>query len=283
MVQTKVITKKICVIGDAAVGKTSLIQRFVLDKFDDKYIATIGTKVSAKDVKIENESETVHLQLQIWDVLGQSDFSKVQKRAYMGSKGALLVMDITRKETLNSFDNWILFLQEVAGDIPIVVLANKFDLKPEFGKDEIEMVIQYYNCPYHLTSAKTGENVEEAFHQLGKMMLKPDEAVATPEPDFSQALEREIKIGTKLGTKLSAVEAEDLIMARYCDLLGDQDLAMAIIREQFNKAGADFKNPTAEGLVKVINYLIDAASEKVDAARLKKEKSTYMDMVERIS
>jgi hypothetical protein len=143
-------------------------------------------------------------------------------------------------------------------------------------------VVQYYKCPYSLTSAKTGENVEEAFHQLGKMILKPEEAVATLQPDFTKALEREIKIGSKLGTNLSAVEAEDLIMAKYCDLLGDQDLAMAIIREQFNKAGVDFKNPSAEGLSEAINYLIDAASEKVDASRLKKEKSIYMDLIERI-
>jgi small GTP-binding protein len=273
---------KMCVIGDAAVGKTSLIQRYVYNKFDDKYISTIGTKISAKDLRIKTGEKTTNLKLQIWDVLGQSDFSKVHKRAYMGSKGALLVMDLTRKETLNSFDNWIMFLQKTAGEIPVVVLANKCDLEPEFGKDEIEMVVSYYNCPYYITSAKTGVGVNEAFYQLGELILTPGSGITQPQQDMSKAFEREMKIEAELDRKLTAVEAEDLIMARYCDLLGDQDYAMAVIRKQYKKAGVDFRDPSIEGLEKVVNYLIEAASGKFDVSILKKEKNTYMGFIKRI-
>ena len=123
--------KKMCVIGEAAVGKTSVIRRFVLDKFDDRYISTIGTKTSAKDIQITIDEEEVQLKLQIWDVLGLRCFSNLQKSTYKGSKGAFIVLDITRKGTLRSLEDWLLSLYRVAGEIPVIVLANKNDLKAE--------------------------------------------------------------------------------------------------------------------------------------------------------
>jgi small GTP-binding protein len=172
MTKTKNIIKKVCVLGEEAVGKTSLIRRFVVEKFDDKYIATIGTKSSKKTVNIKSGEIEVNLTMIIWDILGQKKFSELKRSAYKGANAAFIVLDLTRMETLYSFKEWLESLYEVAPDIPIVVLANKNDLQPHFGIEEIKMEIGDLNFPFYLTSAKTGENVNDAFSTLGKMMTK---------------------------------------------------------------------------------------------------------------
>ena len=78
------------------------------------------------------------------------------------------------------------------------------------------------------------------------------------------------------------MDVEDIIMTRYCELLVDQDFAMAIIREQFKKANVDFRNPTPEGLMKVVEYIINAASDQVEATRLAKEKEAYSNLIRMI-
>jgi small GTP-binding protein len=170
---------KICLIGDASVGKTSLIRRYVLDVFDDKYINTLGTKVSKKKLIIKKMDQEFDLTLSIWDVLGQEDFEKIQTMAFQGSKGALLVCDITRKDTLANLSNWHHRLKEVAGDIPIIILANKSDLQDQytFNEHDIEEFSSGLNASYFLTSAKDGDNVIKTFYKLGDMIttsiLKP--------------------------------------------------------------------------------------------------------------
>lgn len=278
------IKKKMCVVGDETVGKTSLIRRFVVDRFDDKYIATIGTKTSKKTLTIKGDNVNVNLKLMIWDILGQKKFSKLKESAFKGTNGAFVVLDLTRRETLYSFDSWLLPLQKVAGEIPIVVLANKNDLKTEFGKDEIEKLVKEYGFPYYLTSAKTGENVGEAFRVMGKMMIKARTAVRKePHLEMAKSVEMGIETETDLHKQFTALEVEDMIMARYCNLLDDPDLAMAIIRVQFKRIGVDFKNPTVEGLAGIVDYLIDAASDHVEASRLEKERKTYANLIRRIN
>ncbi|UCE74880.1 MAG: GTP-binding protein [Methanomassiliicoccales archaeon] len=278
MVKVKNIIKKMCVIGEEAVGKTSLIRRFVVDKFDDKYIATIGTKSSKKTLIIKDDNVNVNLTMIIWDVLGQKKFAELKKSAFKGSNGAFIVLDLTRRETLYSFDEWLSSLFEVAGDIPVVILANKNDLKSEYGKDEINRLVKRYDFPFYLTSAKTGENVNQAFHKLGKMMI--DTGSKKIEPELKDSKPSAIK--TESGKALSALDVEDIIMARYCDLLEDTDFAMAIIREQFKRAGVNFKYPTVEGLEKVVDYLIKAASDRVEAARLAREERAYTNLIKMI-
>jgi small GTP-binding protein len=171
MTEFKEMMKKMCVIGEAAAGKTSLIRRFVVDKFDDKYIITIGTKTSKKILTLKDGNVNVSLKLMIWDILGQSHFDKLKESAFKGSNGAFIVLDLTRKETLEAFDKWLESLYNIVPNIPVIVLANKNDLEPKFTKDEIEENLNKYGFPYFLTSAKTGENVDNAFYTLGKMMI----------------------------------------------------------------------------------------------------------------
>ena len=168
---------KICLVGEAAVGKTSLIRRFVLDDFDDKYIQTLGTKVSKKEMTMAHpygEGE-LKVDMTIWDIMGQKGFRELLKEAYFyGAKGVIAVCDVTRKTTLDDLDDWIEGVYSVTGKIPIQFMANKWDLKDqaELGEEELVQATKAYDSPFFLTSAKTGENVESAFQNLAERIAK---------------------------------------------------------------------------------------------------------------
>lgn len=168
---------KVCLVGEAAVGKTSLIRRFVLDDFDDKYIQTLGTKVSKKELSAPNPDSSGELKIDmtIWDIMGQKGFRELLKEAYFyGAKGILAVCDVTRKRTLEDLDDWIEGVYSVTGKIPIEFLANKADLKEEMqiGEDEMVQAARAYDSPFHFSSAKAGVNVEIAFQSLAERIAK---------------------------------------------------------------------------------------------------------------
>lgn len=168
---------KICLLGDGAVGKTSLIRRFVDDVFTDDYLLTIGTKTSKKRliIKMKNPEKEFHLSLMIWDIMGQISFRKLLHPTYLkGAKGAILVCDLTRKETLDHLDDWIDSLYVERKVMPTVFVANKNDLedKHAFGMAELESVASVYDSPFFLASAKTGVNVEKAFQALGEKLIE---------------------------------------------------------------------------------------------------------------
>lgn len=178
---------KICLLGDLAVGKTSLIRRYVLDTFDDKYITTIGTKVTKKrlDIELPEQGKEVDLTLLIWDIMGQyqerlsstiSQFDRYipQQNYFYNSKGAIIVSDLTRKSTSESIKVWTSSLFEVTGEVPVIVIGNKNDLKDkhEVKKEELAKIAKKYNAPTFLTSAKTGYNVEKMFYHIGEQLVK---------------------------------------------------------------------------------------------------------------
>jgi len=169
-----VISKKICLLGDPSVGKTSLVRRFVYSAYDDKYISTIGTKVMKKEVEFEEEDTEATVRLMIWDIAGQHSYQFVKKAYYDGAEAALIVSDTTRRETLESFDNWVESIFSVTGKIPIIMLGNKCDMpeKAQFTLDDLKNIGAKYNCPCFLTSAKTGANVEESFRSLAKILFE---------------------------------------------------------------------------------------------------------------
>ncbi|UCG69928.1 MAG: GTP-binding protein [Thermoplasmata archaeon] len=283
MTEVRDLMKKMCVIGEASVGKTSLIRRFVVDKFDDKYIVTIGTKTSKKILNFKDGDTSVNLKLIIWDILGQRSFPKLKESAFKGSNGAFIVLDLSRRETLYAFEGWLSSLYKVVGEIPVIVLANKNDLKGEFGKEEIDMLVKDYGFPYYLTSAKTGKNVNDAFYTLGRMMLKPSkEKKIGPVLEKSRAFKMEIDKEIDPDRRFTILEVEDIIMTRYCELLEDPEYAMAIIRAQFKRADLDFRNPSIEGLKQVVDFLISAAADQVESSRLDKEGIVYANLIRRI-
>lgn len=168
---------KICLVGDVGVGKTSLIRRYVLDVFDDKYIATIGTKVTKKDMVISMPSgagdETVTLL--IWDIMGQPSFREVLREAYFyGAHGAIAICDVTSRESLGELRYWIKAMTATTGMIPIVFVGNKADLRDEtrVTEEDLEVFARKNGSKSMFASAKTGLNVEQAFKTLVDDILR---------------------------------------------------------------------------------------------------------------
>jgi small GTP-binding protein len=177
MIPEKKVSSKICLIGDGGVGKTSLIGRYVHDRFDNKYLKTIGTKVSRKEISFVCPESHVRVKLgaMIWDIMGQKAFRNLLQDAYFhGANGLIAVCDLTQRQTLESLDEWIDSITAISGKIPILILANKNDLSSEiqFGEDELRKFADLIDAPFLFTSAKTGENVDEAFLAIGKEMVK---------------------------------------------------------------------------------------------------------------
>lgn len=172
MAEDDLMKVKVCFIGDAGVGKTSLIKRFVLDVFDDRYIATIGTKVTKKIVDVDGQTKVMML---VWDIMGQKGFRELLREAYFfGAHGAIAVCDLTNKETLEELRYWIKALTDVAGDVPIVFAGNKVDLENDrvIKEQDLQELASKYKGKAYLTSAKTGQNVEEVFKTLAAAMAE---------------------------------------------------------------------------------------------------------------
>ena len=241
----KKIIKKICLLGDNSVGKTSLIKKYVFDTFDDKYIATIGTKTVKKELNVDYFGKPLNLTLMIWDIIGQKEYRNLQNMSFEGTSGALVVCDMTRPETLESLESyWIDALQKVAGTVPIVFMANKCDLVDEarITRDRLMEVTKRHSANFFMTSAKTGENVESAFKTMGKKVVagKTDGMV-------------EMKTAEK---KLSPVEAMDNIVSHFCEhFKQDTDYAMSVIRKQCEVVGLDINNPSKQSMLQLIEKL----------------------------
>ena len=179
MPEVQRIKTKVCLVGEAAVGKTSLIRRFVQDEFDDRYITTLGAKVSKKEMAFDVADRDVKIQMDmtIWDIMGEKGFRDLLKEAFFhGAKGVLAVCDLTRYSTLKELDDWVQSVFNVVGEIPVVYAINKIDLKDEvmilYGDKEIEQAARAFEAPFFYTSAKTGDNTEFVFRRLGTMTLQ---------------------------------------------------------------------------------------------------------------
>lgn len=170
---------KVCLVGEAAVGKTSLIRRFVLDAFDDRYITTLGAKVSKKEFQVEvpEKDLLVQMDMVVWDIMGEKGVRDLLKEAFFsGAKGILAVCDLTRYSSLKELDDWVQAVFNVVGDVAVVYAVNKVDLKDEvmvlYGDKEIVMAAEAFDAPWFFTSAKTGENVQMAFQQLAEDIVR---------------------------------------------------------------------------------------------------------------
>lgn len=260
------IKRKILLLGDGAVGKTSLIRRFVVDKFSDDYITTIGTKVTKKDLRIEFPGRAVELTFMIWDVLGQKGYKNIQESAFQGAKGALLVYDVTRPDTAASLqDYWIPHLARVVGPLPFVVVGNKVDLAKNRARaqEALEELLGELSVSGSLGSAKTGENVEASFLALAKRVIADSDTKAAENADMEE------------DDAGSLIAVTDRIVMDFCEMMGGHEAAMPIVRQQLAKAAVDVTSPTVEGLRLAVEYLAEAESsfrnaEDVEASKLKR-------------
>ena len=156
--------KKICLLGEFAVGKTSLVRRFVEGRFDDKYLSTIGVKISRK--MVGSGSESVNLIL--WDLAGGEDFMRLTPSYLRGAAGALLVCDLVREETVGACIQYATALREHNSEAVFVIAANKYDLfdQSKVTEEDVEGLAAELGASWVYTSAKDGLNVENAFGLL---------------------------------------------------------------------------------------------------------------------
>ena len=169
----KKVTKKIVLIGDAGVGKTSIVRRFVTGLFNPEYIITLGTTIMKKEIEY---IDTI-VNLAIWDIGGQSVFKAVRSKYYFASEGALAICDRCNRKTIENLPSWIDSFREVVGDKPVIIVGNKSDLPNlEVSEEEIkELADKYKHAEYILTSAKDGTNVEKTFLNLTRLMFSDEE------------------------------------------------------------------------------------------------------------
>lgn len=166
---------KLCLAGTFAVGKTSLIRRFVHGDYDERYIATWGTHVTSKelDVAVGREQREVPVLLNLWDIMGSKGLRDLRRETYFrGVQGILAVCDATRPETLPTLEGWRRTIFRVAGNVPTYVLANKADQERAITREDLVEFCEEWGCPFLYTSAKTGESVDEAFAGLTALILR---------------------------------------------------------------------------------------------------------------
>ena len=176
--------KKICLLGAFAVGKTSLVMRYVDSIFSDKYHTTVGVKIDKKQLTVDEQDVT----LMIWDLAGQDDLTRLRTSYLRGAAGYIVVADGTRPFSLETAFNMYKEAREFTGDVPFVIALNKADLQNS-GKWQVDAALlatlQEQGAEIILTSAKDDEHVEELFQRLTTKMLDSNNSHPTKTVDKS--------------------------------------------------------------------------------------------------
>lgn len=165
------IKKKICMLGSFAVGKTSLVSRYVHSIFSEKYHTTVGVKIDKKVVRHGNQD----VMLMLWDLAGEDEFCRLRESYLRGSSGYLVVVDGTRPATLDRALTVNRKAETVVSGVPRVLVVNKHDLLDEWEIDQRRLdALGKEGWTVLKTSAKTGEQVEELFGMLTAEMMEQD-------------------------------------------------------------------------------------------------------------
>ena len=263
--------KKICLLGDPAVGKTSLIRKYAFNEFSETYVSTIGTEVTKKEVAVDfkdsnnnNDSTKYEVSFAIWDIIGQKEYRALISRFYKNASGALMVCDLTREDTLHNLREWISSLFGAIGKVPVIFVGNKYDLVDQntFEPEELFEFSCRYGAPWITTSAKDGENVEQAFLKLGELIVKN-----------SVFLER----------MNSLIDVLDAIIVDFCEVNGGLEIGMPLFKEEFTKIpGANLKEPKIDVVKELINSLIKITESNKGKEIADFQYSRYNNWIKRI-
>jgi len=159
-------SKKVILTGSFGVGKTSLFNQFINNQFSDKYLTTIGVKVNKKTIEVDDKEVSILL----WDIAGEVAQDKVPTSYFLGASGIIYVIDLTRPSTYKNVTKDIDYLKDIVKGGVIKIVANKKDL---ISDDQLEATREEISLPWDIvTSAKTGENVNELFQALGRELLE---------------------------------------------------------------------------------------------------------------
>lgn len=173
------ISKKMCMIGDFGVGKTSMIRRFVDRQFSDQYLSTVGVKISSKIIELEGvkQRENVTAKLLIWDLEGHTKFKGIAPTYLQGASGVLIVADVSRSETIERISEHIQLYSSVNPKGVIIIALNKVDL---IDDEKLALLVEIAHSlskdkviAVYTTSAKTGKDVDEIFYKLAYAMVEP--------------------------------------------------------------------------------------------------------------
>jgi small GTP-binding protein len=169
------ITQKICLLGDFNVGKTSLVRRFIEDKFSDRYLSTVGVKVSRKSLNVTTDTQRHQLNLLIWDLEGNTKFKSITPNYLKGASGSIIVADLSRSDTLNNLTQHLQLFFQVNPQGQATVALNKADLIPP---EKLAKLVENYQLPnfpgvlgVYTTSAKTGDRIEQMFQKLATVLV----------------------------------------------------------------------------------------------------------------
>ena len=159
------LSKKVIITGSFGVGKTSLFNRFVYSRFDEKYLTTIGVKVDKRTIEIDGRE----ISLLLWDIAGEVRQDKVPKSYFLGTSAVVYVIDLTRPSTFDHVIADLDYLKNTLPKAPVFLVGNKTDL---LCADELAArKASFLVSPDFYTSAKTGENVELLFNRIGAALL----------------------------------------------------------------------------------------------------------------
>ncbi len=167
---------KVIVIGDPAVGKTSLLTKFATNQFEEKYLPTVGVSILKEPIELNEYNAKVNLMF--WDIAGQPQFYMLHRPYFNGADGMFLVLDITRSSTFSNVNNWYSAAMKYGlSGIPKILIGNKVDLKEErkIILPMAEHLSEKWSAPYYETSALTGENVKLVFQKIAELVFKSKE------------------------------------------------------------------------------------------------------------
>jgi small GTP-binding protein len=164
-------TIKLLMIGDSNVGKTSILNKYVTNKFTDEFTTTIGIDFHIKRITVNNKI----VKLQLWDTAGQERFRAVTIGYFRGAQGAVVVYDVTNRESFNNIKKWIKDIDKNCyKDIVIFLVGNKIDEidNREVSTEEGKELSEEYNINHYECSAKTGKNIEELYFNIATIISK---------------------------------------------------------------------------------------------------------------